>query len=440
MTTEITPFKPEQRDFCSSKKRYVGYVSGVGAGKTYGGIVRTIRNMVEWNPGEMGAIVAPSRQMIVNVIIPEMRNIGLFDAPANWEYKSAYSDEPGIHAPNGSRALMLSADNERTIERLRGLNLAWAWIDEEAVVDPRAREIIQQRLRTGSYRNLYITTTPKGKNHTYDFFVGDVDADKSECGEGVKYESEDRVVIAGVPTGRNPHTPEDYKEAMETDMPDAIRAQEVQGEFVEIGAGVFTTDMITFASQDELYDRSYRYVVGVDVGVESDSIKAEQNDTDYWAASLLMVDTMNPQAYLVDTLRKRGMSLNQGVNWMQNIVSGVGDHVEVYVESVAAQQWFTDALSDAGINAYAVTPSTKKEDRLIQLSIPIERGQIKFLNREIDEQLGYDPRFKELISEMLSFPEGSHDDLLDSLEIAVDNVDLGGYNNIIGADPYGRDE
>jgi len=428
-TKRFEAFKEQDR-FLWADKRYMGYISGVGAGKTFAGIIRTYLNMQNWNPGEMGAIVAPTRQMVVNVIIPEMRDMGLIGDNCPWEYKSAYSDEPGLHSENGSRALILSADNTKAIERLRGLNLAWVWMDEEAVIDSRAREIAMQRLRTGEYRNLYITTTPKGKNHTYDFFVGNVDPDKDNYGEATVYETEDRVAIVGVPTSANPHTPEDYKEAMESDLPDALRAQEVQGEFVEIGAGVFT-------SPDELYDRKHRWVLGVDVGVEADSMKAQQNDTDYWAASLIMVDGMGRQAYLVDTQRKRGLTLKQGVDWIANIVSDVPSP-EIYVESNQSQRWLKQELQDTGLNARAVMNTSNKEDRLIQLTIPLERGDVKFLNREMDKQLGYDPRFKELISEMLSFPEGSHDDLLDSLEIAVNNLDLGDYSNILGTDPYGK--
>ena len=72
--TVINPFT-EQQPFLQADKRYLGYISGVGAGKTFSGIIRTIRNMTEWNSGEMGAIIAPTRQMIVNVIIPEMRRL-----------------------------------------------------------------------------------------------------------------------------------------------------------------------------------------------------------------------------------------------------------------------------------------------------------------------------------------------------------------------------
>jgi hypothetical protein len=107
--------------------------------------------MLEWNVGELGAVVAPTRTMVQDVIINELRDLGIFEW--GWDYASSQASEPGILAPNGSRALVLSADNTRTVERLKGLNLAWWWIDEEAEVPPRAREILMQRLRTGTYRN-----------------------------------------------------------------------------------------------------------------------------------------------------------------------------------------------------------------------------------------------------------------------------------------------
>src|SRR6056297_933758 len=96
---ETVNFTPYQEQLLRGDKRYLGFISGVGAGKTFIGNWRTWLNMEKWNPGEMGAIVAPTRQMIVNVIIPEMRELGFLE---RWEYKSAHSDEPGLHAPNGS--------------------------------------------------------------------------------------------------------------------------------------------------------------------------------------------------------------------------------------------------------------------------------------------------------------------------------------------------
>jgi len=426
---DLTPTK-YQEEFLRGDKRYMAFVSGVGAGKTYAGIIRTILNMELWNQGDMGAIVAPTRQMIVNVIIPEMRELGLLD---KWEYNSSYSDEPGLHSPSGSRALILSADNSKTIERLRGLNLAWGWIDERTAVPERAKEILSQRLRTGSYRNLYETTTPKGKDSVYDFYVGDVegnaDFSKQAFGEATLHETGDRLAIVGVPTRANEHTPEDYKDAMEQDMPDQIRAQEVEGQFVEIGSGILTEDMITKITPGELPERQFRYVVGVDLGVTEDTAKADANDSDYWAVALLAVDSLHPQGYLIDVRRKRGMSLRQGLEWLSSICKPI-PNADVAIESNQSQRWFAQEARDMGLNVTQVQNTDKKEHRLIQLSIPFENDTVRLVDHG-------DTRFDDFMSEWIAWPDGSHDDQLDAVEIAVNYADLWGAGSIIGGDLYG---
>lgn len=427
---------PYQDAFLRGDKRYLGFVSGVGAGKTYAGIIRTFLNMERWNRGEMGAIVAPTRQMVVNVIIPEMRDLGLFD---KWSYNSSYSDEPGIHSPSGSRALILSADNKKTIERLRGLNLAWGWIDERTAVPNRAAEILSQRLRTGNYRNLYETTTPKGKDETYEFYVGGVDATKRQFGEASIYECDDRLAIVGVPTRANPNTPEDYKEAMEQDMPEQIRAQEVRGEFVEIGSGILTRDMLTPVSSDVLESSELTFQVGVDLGIEPDAAKAEQNDTDYFAAAIVGHHRRHGEAFVVDVARKRGLSLSQGVEWLKEVVAGVPNPT-INVESVHAQQYFLTAAKDAGLPVTGVDQSLKKEDRLIQLSVPFENDTIRLVNFNTDPEAGLDDRWDQLAQEWIAFPDGTHDDMLDAVELALRNLSIGQSFGADGLDLYGRDQ
>jgi len=430
---EFSP-TPYQDQFLRGDKRYLAFVSGVGAGKTYAGIIRTFLNMEHWNPGEMGAILAPTRQMIVNVIIPEMRELGLLD---KWEYNSSYSDEPGLHSPSGSRALILSADNKKTIERLRGLNLAWGWIDERTAVPGRAQEILSQRLRTGEYRNLYETTTPKGKDDTYEFYVGGVDATKESFGEASIYDAGDRLAIVGVPTRANPNTPEDYKEAMERDMPDAVRAQEVKGEFVEIGSGILTRDMLTPTDSDALDNTELSFHVGVDLGVEPDAAKAEANDTDYFAAAIIAHHRRLGEAYVVDVERKRGLSLNQGVDWLKQVIQGVPSPT-INVESVHAQQYFLTACKDAGLPVQGVDQSLKKEDRLIQLSVPFENNSIQLVNFDRPPEAGLDKRWDQLAQEWIAFPDGTHDDLLDAVELALRNVSIGQTFGGDGLDIYGR--
>jgi len=430
LLANLTPTK-YQEEFLRGDKRYLAFVSGVGAGKTYAGIIRTILNMEHWNQGDMGAIVAPTRQMIVNVIIPEMRELGLLD---KWEYNSSYSDEPGLHSPNGSRALILSADNSKTIERLRGLNLAWGWIDERTAVPERAKEILSQRLRTGSYRNLYETTTPKGKDSVYDFYVGDVQDkpgfEERPFDEATVHETDDRLAIVGVPTRANEHTPEDYKDAMEQDMPDEIRAQEVEGQFVEIGSGVLTQDMIHSVQPDDLPERQFRYVVGVDLGVTEDSAKADAQDSDYWSVALLAVDPLHAKGYIIDIRRKRGMSLRQGLEWLSSICDPI-PNPDVAIESNQSQRWFAQEARDMGLQVTQVHNTDKKEHRLIQLSIPFENETVRLVDHG-------DNRFDEFKSEWIAWPDGSHDDQLDSVEIAVNFADLWGAGSIIGGDLYGN--
>lgn len=432
---------PEQSYFARSKHKYVGYVSGVGAGKTFAGIARTLLNMERWNPGEMGAIVAPTRTMVLDVIISEMRELGIFDGGA-YEFNSSYSEEPGIHGPHGSRALILSADNRTTVERLKGLNLAWWWMDEEAEIDPRAREILMQRLRTGDYRNGFITTTPKGRNHTFDFFVGDQDAEQYEYGAGVVYETDDRTAITGVPTYANPHTPEDYHEAM-ADLPEEVRAQEVEGRFVEFGGGMLPRDMLEFVHVSEMpEEREFSWTVAADLAVEADAGKAREDDTDYWAAAVIAYDALQQQAYLVDVTRTRGMTKDQGVGWLSSIMDGLPTN-QIGVEANQAQRWLVQDLRNSGLQAYEIKNTRSKEERLTYLSVPFANESVKVVNHDDPEDRPhnqeYDPRWQAFVNEWVSFPTGSHDDLLDATEMALRDVSLGaGVSAIEAGSAYGN--
>jgi len=233
-TERMSPFE-EQSPFLWNSHKFYGYISGVGAGKTAAGIMRTALNANLWNPGSMGAIVAPTTTMIKDVIIPLMREWGLLD---RWTYKSSHTEEPGLHTPEGGRILILSADNQRTIERLAGLNLAYWWIDEGARVPARAIEILEQRLRVGNYRNGYVTTTPMGFDHIYDFFIGDEIGETREYGAAKLHDTGSRLSILNVPTFANPHTPTDFKDEMQQKS-GQVFDREVMGEFTDFEGLVY---------------------------------------------------------------------------------------------------------------------------------------------------------------------------------------------------------
>lgn len=238
----VEPYK-EQEPFLWDRHRYYGFISGVGAGKTATGVIRTAINAEVWNPGEMGAIVAPSASHIKKAIFPIMRKFGLRE---RWEYNSPQAEEPGFITPEGGQIFVLSASDEKTTERISNLNLAFWWIDEARETTKRARDILRERLRVGQYRNGCITTTPWGFDHNYDFFKGDPEEDEELESYGwgdyeptTIYEGyDDRLCVAHVPSWANPHNPKDFREEMRN-LPEDIRQQQAEGLFVEFKGRVY---------------------------------------------------------------------------------------------------------------------------------------------------------------------------------------------------------
>jgi len=200
---------PQQWDFVDATARYVAFVSGIGAGKTVGGIGRMIRNVEKWNPGHTGYVIAPTVPSLRNVIVPELDKWGILD---RCEFNRS---ENRLEFPNGSTVILESADNDRKIERLRGPSIAWFWMDEAATIARRAWDIMIGRLREGSYLNAFVTTTPKGYNWVHDRFVG--------AGADVR-------LIDAVPSTANPHLPDEYSDITD-EYEGTFYEQEVLGKF-----------------------------------------------------------------------------------------------------------------------------------------------------------------------------------------------------------------
>lgn len=243
------------------------YIGGVGSGKTVAGLMRTARHIFEWNPGETLAIVAPTVPMLRNVIIPEMRKWGLLGQPGI-EYRK--SENLALY-PNGTRLILESANNARKIQRLRGLNLAAAWLDEVAEQQERTYRILGDRLRTGNYRNLYATGTPKGFNWVYNEFA-DIDPTHEESvADGRLIYNDYTAAVVGVSTDANQANPDDYIESRKRQHTGQSYQQEVEGEFVQFEGLVYP-----WFDEDNLVDEppaDYDEVVyGVDWGYNNPAV------------------------------------------------------------------------------------------------------------------------------------------------------------------------
>lgn len=152
--------------------------------------------------------------------------------------------------------------------------------------------------------------------------------------------------------------------------------------------------------------------VSLDLGIEKDPQKAAANDTDYWALSVLSYAPQADTAFLRDVSRRRGMSVQQAVEWVARELRPY-DYGTVHVESVQAQSFFAQALADAGVPSTEVTPDRAKEERIVALSSQFENGSVRILGKPTES------KWDSFVEEWVEYPSGSHDDRLDSVAIAV---------------------
>jgi PBSX family phage terminase large subunit len=298
--TELSPYRVrigdtvyDQSEFTAdTDHRYHNFTSGIGAGKTVAGLIRMVANVYDWNAGETGMIVTPTSLGLKNVILPELSQWGILDA---WEYRGPQSSDPGLHAPNGTRILLESADNDRKIERLRGPSIAWFWMDEAALIPEKAWRILVGRLRAGEYRNAWITTTPKGKNWIYDKFHPDSEQQLASVNN-----------VLGVPSYANPHLALDYRTEILDEYGGQFRQQEVEGAFVKPEGLVHPWfDRETNVRERDAVPQSFdRFLYGVDWGFHPHPaalVAIGVRDGTYWVLAE-HYETRNTTADLADTL------------------------------------------------------------------------------------------------------------------------------------------
>jgi predicted phage terminase large subunit-like protein len=125
------------------------------------------------------------------------------------------------------------------------------------------------------------------------------------------------------------------------------------------------------------------------------------------------------------------MTLGEGATFVEAVANQC-ENPKLAVEANAAQQYLVDELVDRGLNVTPVNTTTKKEDKIIDLSIPVSNGTVKFVDWEED-------RFQELHQQMLAWPESNHDDMIDSLSLVINNSDIHTSDSIFGGSYRDKD-
>src|SRR5579871_4257621 len=207
---------PVQARFLACAERFSFYVGGVGAGKTFAGALRAPVRALE-QPGSLGLIGAPPYPMLRDAtprtFFELLEQYALSRGEDAALIKSFQKVEGHLTLANGSEILFRSLDAP---DRIRGLNLAWFWLDEAPLCGYYAWQILKGRLRQQGYVTAgWATGTPHGR----DGFARDFEIERKP-----------HHVLYRASTYSNLHNlPPDY--VTELGYTGAFHQQEVMGEF-----------------------------------------------------------------------------------------------------------------------------------------------------------------------------------------------------------------
>ena len=224
MPKEIT-LTPGQSRFVSTDKRYVGFVGGVGSGKTFTGLMRGIDfSMQPKAPGRAsprGAVLAIHYNELDDVVLPEFFEI----VEGTGILKNYEKSKRKATLMNGAEILFRSLDNPNW---RRGLQLSWFFIDEARNVSYEAWKVLIGRLRQPGYKHSgWLATTPNGFDWVYDLFHP----------EGERHQADRYEWVPASTMDNQANLPEGYIDDLMGNYEGNYLRQEVYGEFVGVAEG-----------------------------------------------------------------------------------------------------------------------------------------------------------------------------------------------------------
>jgi phage terminase large subunit-like protein len=235
----------------------------------------------------------------------------------------------------------------------------------------------------------------------------------------------------------NPFIPDSEVDKAKRTTPEGTFRQEYLAD-PQAGGTLLTLDMLSYESWEKLTEiDNWNWHVAVDIGVTMDKQKARENDSDFWACAIVASHPMKQEVYLVQVLRERGQTPAQAADWLETVMGQVPTN-NVYIEAVAAQEWFLNEARKKNLNPSPVTHDRPKEERITFLSVPFNNGNVKLIDWDDHPENDFD--WSTFRTEWAGFPNSDHDDQLDALEMALRFIDFGQGQSLMSADPYGRDD
>jgi len=266
----------------------------------------------------------------------------------------------------------------------RGRKYAEVVIDEAALVRG-LRERWQQAIRptlTDMRGSAWVMSTPKGLNDFHELYC----------------QAEGRAdwMRWQMPTHRNPYISTTELEAAKAELPAAVYAQEYLAEFIDLQGGRVKREWLRYAEPGI----SLPTVIGVDLAIST------RSEADYTSAVVLSQDSEG-RIFVRDVQRVQA-SFHGVVQFVEGMAKK-WNPVAIAIEQVQYQAAvIQELLRRTSLPVRGIRPDRDKITRFQPLEARYEQGLIYHsptLVREFEDEL-------------LSFPSGPHDDMVDALSYA----------------------
>lgn len=367
-----------QLAFWKSSARWRLFVAGVGSGKTRAGCVEVLRMPA----GSTGAVIAPTYPMIRDATMRTFLEL----ATKAGVLKQFNKGDMTVDLIDGKHILFRSSDDP---DRLRGPNLGWAYLDEAALMDADTWLIMIGRLRERPGR-AWATSTPRGFNWLYETFVNG----------GPDYE------VIKSSTRQNPFLPPEFVSTLERSYTSDWQKQEIEGDFTDPTGSLF---------KRQWFETVSRAPEGLQWARYWDLAASTKSSGDYTAGVEVALSEGDGCLYIRDMVRGKWEWPDAKKVIMETMLgSNATRHgIEEAMHGLAAIQELRREPTLANITVQGIKVDRDKMSRALPWAARAEASKVKLVRGD------WVPAF---LDEVCSFPQGQHDDQVDTVSGGVQMV------------------
>jgi predicted phage terminase large subunit-like protein len=369
-----------QTKFWNSNARFRLFVGGIGSGKTRAGTIEAFRQP----PNSVGMIVAPTYPMLRDATLRTFLELA---RAANILVNFKAGDM--VAKLRGERTVLFrSGENP---DRLRGPNLGWFMLDEAAMLSDEVWNIMIGRLREEPSRG-WAVTTPRGKNWLYSRFTNGKDC------EIIKSSSRD-----------NPYLPEGFIESLESSYTAEWQAQEIDGDFLDPSGAMFRRQWFNIIEKPP---HNLQWVRFWDLAAST------RTNADF-SASIEQAMDEEGNLYLRNGIHMKAEWPDVRKIIITNMLANPNTHyyIEKALHGIAAIQELNRIPELANIVLNGIDIERDKISRAMPWASRAESGKVFIVNGNWTN---------DFLDEVAMFPQGKHDDYVDSVSGGLSVVFGGG--------------